>query len=525
MHTLNFVLAACIACLAVSTAQAADRVTSGSEVAQKVRGYRQAHEKAILQELADLVALPNVADNVDDISRNADHLIRLLQRRGFIARALLAAPGTPPSVYGELRTPHAKRTLLFYAHFDGQPVNQAGWLSAPFEPVMRDGPLRESVRTVDWRSADALDPEWRLFGRSSSDDRAPILAMLAAIDALRATGTPLTANIKVIFDGEEERGSPHLRQIITVNQQLLSSDVVFFCDGPIHASRRMQVYLGARGEVGLELTVFGPLRPLHSGHYGNWAPNPAVALAHLLASMRDPDGRILIPGFYDDVLPLSDAQRAALAALPNTEGELRHELALGRIEGDERLMNSIMRPALNVRGIRAGDVGDAATNSIPMQAQASIDLRLVPAQSPRRVRETVERFLKEQGWFVVEGEPDAATRLRHGKLLRAQWTLVYAPTRSDPEDPMVKSATAAIEQALGHSILTVPMMGGSVPMDLFAELLRVPVIGVPIVNHDNNQHGANENVRLQNLWDGIEVYAGLMTGMARSKGAAATSRN
>src|SRR5262245_32017264 len=148
MNIPKFVLAACAVCLIASTAQAAD--AKGSEITRKVRTYRQAHEKAILEELADLVRLPNVADDVDDISRNAEHLVRLLQRRGFVTRVLAAAPATPPSVYGELRTPHAKRTLLFYAHFDGQPVNQPGWLSAPFEPVMRDRPLREGVRTVDW---------------------------------------------------------------------------------------------------------------------------------------------------------------------------------------------------------------------------------------------------------------------------------------------------------------------------------------------------------------------------------------
>lgn len=367
---------------------------------------------------------------------------------------------------------------------------------------------------MDWRAASgALDPQWRLYGRSASDDKAPIVAMLTALDALQAAGKLPTANIKVLFDGEEERGSPHLRQIIADNKQLLASDVVLFCDGPIHTSRRMQVYLGARGEVGLELTVFGPLRPLHSGHYGNWAPNPAVALAHLLASMRDEQGRVLIPGFHDDVRALTEEERAALSLLPDTETALRRELALGRTEGDERLMNSIMRPALNVRGLRAGDVGNAATNSIPTQAQASVDLRLVPEQTPDKVRGLVERFLEAQGWFIVDREPDAATRQRHRKLLRVNWTLVYAPTRSDPSDPLVKQAIVAIEQALGRSILVVPMMGGSVPMDIFVEILRVPVIGVPIVNHDNNQHGANENVRLQNLWDGIEVYAGLMTGM------------
>jgi acetylornithine deacetylase/succinyl-diaminopimelate desuccinylase-like protein len=485
---------------------------SGAEVRDHVRDYRKAHEREIVGELSGLLAIPNVASNIQDIRRNADHLMEMLRRRGFEARLLEGGEGSRPAVLGELRSPDAQRTIVFYAHYDGQPVDPTKWLSDPWKPVLRTGPPVDGVREVDLASVEGtLDPEWRIFARSASDDKSPIVAILTALDALRAAGITPSVNLKLFLEGEEEAGSGHLTDILHRHADLLKADAWIFCDGPVHPTRKMQVFFGARGVTGLELTVYGPLRPLHSGHYGNWAPNPAVELAHLIAGLRDDEGRILIPGFYDDVRPLTAQEKKAIAALPDVETGLRKELGLGRTEGGEaRLQERVMLPALNVRGLRAGDVGDAAANAIPTEARASIDFRLVPEQTPEKIKKTVEEDLRRQGWYVVAEPPDTATRLAHPRVIRAEWSLDYPPSRTDMELPISRAVVIAVSEAAGEPVIQVPILGGSVPMSLFTDTLHVPMIGVPMVNHDNNQHGINENLRLRNLWDGIEIYAALM---------------
>lgn len=475
-----------------------------------VRAWRQANEKVVVAELADFVAIPNVADNVSDIERNAAAVEAMLQRRGLKTRRLSAGPGTPPSVFGELRTPGARRTIVFYAHMDGQPAPREGWFSDPFTPVMRDGPPRPGAPDIDWRNLSGpMNPEWRLYGRSTSDDKSPIVALMAALDAVRASGRKPSVNIKVFLEGEEEAGSAHLARIIHDNLELLKADAWLLLDGPVHQSRAMQVVFGARGVVGLEATIYGPTRALHDGHYGNWAPNPGVLAAHLVSELRAEDGRILIPGFYDDVRPLNDAEKAALAAMPPMEAELLASLGLARAETTDRLADAVSRPALNLRGIVVGGVGENANNAVPTQARISIDFRLVPDETPEMTRRKVEDFLRSRGWFVTESEPDQATRLAHPKIIRLQWSSGYAAVRSDMTLPVSRAVIASVGRWQGSAPIVLPMIGGSLPMAYFTET-GVPLIIVPMVNHDNSQHAVNENLRLKNLWDGIEVYAGLI---------------
>jgi acetylornithine deacetylase/succinyl-diaminopimelate desuccinylase-like protein len=402
--------------------------------------------------------------------------------------------------------------VVFYAHYDGQPVTPSQWSSEPFSPVMRSGPLTADAKTIDWQHAKPpYDPEWRLFGRAAADDKASIVAFLSAFDALRALHRALSVNIAVVWEGEEEAGSPHITEILKDHASQLRGDLWLIGDAPVHQSRTPTLYFGARGALDLEMTVYGPLHPLHDGHYGNWAPNPAVMAAGLITSLRDDNGRILIPGFYDDVRPLTEAEKEAITKLPPIEDALRREFGLGRTEGEDGLTMSTMRPAINIRGISSGAVGGDATTTIPAEARVSVDIRLVPDETPQHVRDRMEAYLKSLGWTIVSRDPDLTTRLTHAKIVKLNWGQGFPALRSDMTTSEARAVISAAEDAAGGHVALLPMMGGSVPIYLFHEILGVPVIGLPIVNHDDSQHAANENIRLKNLWDGIDTYAAMMT--------------
>ena len=485
------------------------RASESATAAEQARSWRAQHEREILAEFADLLVLPNVASDLPDVQRNAEAIRTLCEKRGLQVQ-LLTIEGAPPIVLADFPAAGAQRTIAFYAHYDGQPVDRAEWKSAPWKPVMRDIAASE----IDWRKAKAIDPEWRLFARSAGDDKAPIIAMLAALDALRFAHVQPTVNLRFVFEGEEEAGSPHLAAYLAKYPDALRPDAWILCDGPVHQSRRMELFFGARGVVDLELTLYGARKGLHDGHYGNWVANPAVALTHLIDSMRDENGRILIKGFSDKVRPLAQSDRDALAKIPNIEAELRKEFQIATNEGDGAPLNELlMRPALNVRGLVAGHVGAQASNTIPPEARASLDFRLVPDQTPDSIKPLVEAHLRALGYEIVRETPDATARLAHPKLIQVNWGNGYPPARTALDAPFSQEVKTIMATA-GHDPVCLPSLGGSIPMYLFQQPDNTPVVGLPIANHDDNQHAADENLRLQNLWDGIDIYAALFAGLA-----------
>ena len=485
---------------------------SAQDVKGKVREYREANEAKIIAELRDLLAIPNNANDDVNIRRNADFLVAMLSKRGISAR-LLETEGSPPAVYGELNAPGATRTVVLYAHYDGQPVDSTKWASSPWVPVLRSRALQHGGKDIPFPIGTArVDPESRIYARSASDDKSPIVAVVTALDALTATGIPRSVNIKVFLEGEEEAGSDHLRSMLTAHRSLLTADAWLFLDGPVHQSRKQQIVFGVRGVMGVNITVYGPTRPLHSGHYGNWAPNPNAGMAHLLASLRDLDGRILIPGFYDDVRPPTAAEKAAIAAVPPVEAQLRSELGLAHSEAsDAALLERLLLPALNIGGLQGGRTGAGGANLIGTESSAYVDFRLVPNQSPERIRRMVDDFLTKTGWHVVHAVPDSATRAQHSRIVRVDWSDSGYPANRTPLDlPVSQALIRTVGQITGERVIALPSLGGSLPLYHFAEVLGSPLISVPIVNHDNNQHGENENLRIQNLWDGIELLAGII---------------
>ncbi len=482
--------------------------------ARAARSWRQEHESAIVAEFADLLALPNLASDSGNNHRNAAAIVALLERHGVKAR-LLEVAGAPPVAFGEIQNPGAIRTVVFYAHYDGQPLDPKEWKTPPWQPTLRDRSLEQDGKVIPFPAAgQAFDPEWRLYARSASDDKAPIIAITSALDALRAANLPLKSNIKLVFEGEEEAGSRHLDRILAANKELLKSDVWLICDGPVHQSRKQQIVFGARGVKTIDITVYGPRRELHSGHYGNWAPNPAFMLVKLLASMKDDDGHVLVDHFYDGIEPLSETEKRAIAEAPAFDDELKRELWLGRTEGGGKSLVELLNyPSLNIRGMGSARIGAQASNVIPATATATIDMRLVKGIDHRAVSQRVIEHIRKQGFFIVDHDPDPETLMSHGKVAKVTTDESgYNAERTSMDLPVSRDVLRIAEEAKGP-IVKLPTMGGSVPLYMISEILHAPTITVPIANHDNNQHSFNENIRLQNLWDGIELMAALLNGL------------
>ena len=491
---------------------------SAQTTQEKVRDYRRANEQPLLREYFEFLSLPNVASDVPNIRRNAARLMEMMKQRGLDPRLLEAdTPNTPPAVFAEWKTPGAQRTLLFYAHYDGQPTDPKQWTGTlPWTPVFRTAAIEAGGRIVSDDGppvSSPIDPQWRIYARSASDDKAGVMAILTAFAALKAKAVALNSNIKFFFEGEEEAGSPHLGEIIGKHKDLLAADAWIICDGPVHQSGRKQVVFGARGDANVDVTVYAAKRPLHSGHYGNWSPNPAMMLARLLASMKDDDGRVTIDGWYADAEPLGQAELRAIAEAPQYDEELKKQLGLKRVEGGGKsLMELINIPSLNVNGFGSGDIGALARNVIPTTATAVLDLRLVKGNDHHRQTQRLIDHIKKQGYHVMDREPNDAERAQYPLIARVNVRPGgYNAERTRMDLPISVAVIEAVQSTTPDKIVLLPTSGGSLPLSIITENLRTVTLSVPIANYDNNQHAENENIRLQNLWDGIETLAALMT--------------
>src|SRR5271157_3518083 len=425
--------------LRISLLAAAAALAYGQERAA-VETWVASHQHRIMGEFDELLRIPNVGTDRANIRRNAEFVRGLLQRHGMQAE-LLETTGNP-LVYAEKNVPGAARTVLYYIHYDGQPVDVSRWKTDPFRPVMRDG----SRDIANWAALEKFPDDWRIYARSASDDKAPIVAFCAAMDAL---GGKFASNIHVVIDGEEEMGSPSLTAAIGRYRDKLKASLLLILDGPVHPNGRPTLAFGARGIVTLLLTVYGPKMALHSGHYGNWIPNPAMRLAQLLASMKDEQGRTTIEGFYADVPPLTEAQRRVLRSVPDDEPALLKLFRVARPDAvSGSLQEALQFPSLNVRGMRSGYV-DQPRTIIPTEATAAIDMRLVKETPAARMVERVRAHIEKQGYHVTESEPDDAARLRYPKLARLKAGESMEAYRTEPESAEAMLVTRALTRMWG----------------------------------------------------------------------------
>jgi acetylornithine deacetylase/succinyl-diaminopimelate desuccinylase-like protein len=469
-----------------------------------------------VDDFKSFLSIPNVAANPQGILDNAQWLMAYMKSKGIEEVSLLALPnkGVPPVVFGEVKVPGATETIVFYAHYDGQPVDTTKWYPGlhPFKPTLYSGMYEKGAVVSPWLSkGNNYDLNARIYARGASDDKAGVMAIINAYAQLKALNLKPTVNIKFFFEGEEEAGSPNLEKILDLYKNKLAANMWVICDGPVHQSGKKQLVMGVRGDTHLELTVFGPKRPLHSGHYGNWVLNPAMELARLLASMKNDKGEVTIKGFYDDVVPLSALEKEALAKVPSVEAQLKNELGINATERSGALNDALQLPSLNINGLQSAGVGKFSANVIPTKAIASVDMRLVKGNDWLKQQQKVINHIKAQGFYVTDKEPTDEERKQNAKICMVIADKnSYNAQKTSLDNPYVKRITKAMESCSNESPVILPTLGGSLPLFVFEKILNTSPITVPIVNHDNNQHAENENIKLKNFFEGIQIFASIM---------------
>ncbi len=463
-----------------------------------------------IEELRDFVSIPNDALDHADINLNLTWLTKKFNARGFNSTIL---PTEGESLFfAALPMDDAKPTILFYMHFDGQSVDHSKWDQPnPYKVVLKskdgDGWKKEAFEDLN----ENIDYDWRMFGRSTSDDKGPIVMFLNAIDLLKKEGIEIPFNIKVILDSEEEKSSKPLPKAVKEYRELLEADFLIINDGPVHVSEKPTVVYGCRGITTLSLTTYGPINPQHSGHYGNYAPNPGFQLAQVLASMKDANGKVLIDGYYDGI-SIDEATMQILKSVPDDVETINENLA---VKTPEKVggfyQEALQYPSLNIRGLGSGWIGEKARTIVPESATAELDLRLVPETDGTRLKNLVRQHIAQQGFYVLDSVPDKDLRMKHDKIMTIKEGSVTDAFRTDLDNPYGNFLVNTLKKKFGEDVVQVRIMGGTVPIAPFINELKIPAFIVPMVNPDNNQHSPNENLKIGQIAYGIQVFYGILS--------------
>lgn len=463
-----------------------------------------------INELQEFIAIPNDALNPDDIDRNIMWLKRKFGERGFNT-AVLDTDGLP-LFFAALPMNNDKPTVLIYMHLDGQSVDPSKWDQPdPYQMVLK-APDGEGFKTVSFDELnDDINYEWRLFGRSTSDDKSPIVMLLNTIDLLKQDGKEIPFNVKVILDSEEEKSSKPLPKAVKQYRELLEADFLMIVDGPVHSSGEPTVVYGCRGITSLSLTTYGPIKPQHSGHYGNYAPNPGFQLSQLLASMKDTEGRVLIPGYYDGIT-IDDATREILKSVPDSDAEIAERLQFKTPEKvGSFYQEALQYPSLNIRGLGSAWIGEKARTIVPESATAELDLRLVVESDGNRLKKLVKDHIAKQGFKVLDHEPSKEERMQYDKIVTVKEGSVTDAFRTNLDNPYGQFLTQTLKNTFNKDVIQIRTMGGTVPIAPFINELKIPAFIVPVVNPDNNQHSPNENVKIGQLAYGIKAFYGILS--------------
>jgi len=474
------------------------------------------HAISSFKELHDLLSIPNDSHNRDDIEKNIQWCEKAFATRGFTTKRLTTP--TLPLLLAERKAKNQSsarkplKTVLIYLQIDGQPVNASQWQQeTPWTPTLKEQQGDGTWKTIDYQKVFTdPNPDWRVFARSASDAKGPAMAYIAALDAAAELKIDPNYNMKVIMDFEEELGSPQLPAAVSKYKEDLSADMFIIYDGPRHISNQPTLTFGARGICEITLTVYGPRVPVHSGNYGNYTPNPAMRLAQLLASMKDAEGRVVIPGFYDGIT-LSEKEKAILKQVPDDENEIRKFLGIAEPDkiGDN-FQESLQYPTLNIRGLDALFVGKESRTLIPATATAEIDIRLVPGNKADVLVGLIHDHIRKQGYYVIDREPTDEERMTQSKIISFRPTYLYDAFQTPFDSEVGQWLTKAMVKTFQKEPIRIRTAGGSIPISPFVVTLGIPAVCVPTVNPDNNQHAENENIRVGNYIDAVKTFVNIL---------------
>jgi acetylornithine deacetylase/succinyl-diaminopimelate desuccinylase-like protein len=461
--------------------------------------------KKILLKHKEFVSIPNLPDNTVNMFKNITWVSRELNKLNFKVHVL--ASETLPVLFAEKNINKDLKTVLFYFHLDGQPVNPKMWNQEdPFIPVLKARNEEGIFEEIDWKNLDKkIVDDWRIFGRAAADDKAPIIMLLSALEILQNQKTKPTFNIKIVFDLEEEYGSEGFLSTLEKYKKIYASDYFIIMDGPAHSSNKPTLTFGCRGIATCTITTYGSKLPQHSGHFGNYVPNPVFTLSHLLSSMKSESGKVLIKDYYKGIT-ISKEVHEVLQNVPDNKEDINRSLFINTSENvGNNYQEALQYPSLNIRQIETSWKGDKPKTIIPEFAKVNIDVRLVMETDGEQQLQKIKNHIKNKGFLILDRVPTDSERFSNAKIVTFIGDKGVNAFRTNIELEFGTLLKKEFKKTFKENPLIIRTMGGTVPIISAIKVLDIPAIIVPMVNMDNNQHNPNENIRIGNIRQGIKI--------------------
>ncbi len=464
----------------------------------------------VLMDHKELVSIPNLPVDIQKMYKNISWVKRHYKEVGFTLTNLESS--TLPVLFAERIVNPNYKTILFYFHLDGQPVDASAWdQEDPFNPVLKEKASDGSWKQIPWTNLEtSINDDWRIFARAAADDKAPIIMLLSALELMKAENIEPKFNIKIIFDLEEEYSSNGFLSTLKKYKEKYTADHMIIMDGPAHNSNRPTLTFGCRGIATCDITTYGAKLPMHSGHYGNYSPNPVFELSRIISSMKDENGRVLVKDYYEGI-NISDEIAQILNSVPDSTVGINNALFLTEEEKvGGSYQESLQYPSLNVRQIGTSWKGEGLKTVIPETATAYIDVRLVVETDRIKQLDKIEAHLKSLGYLVLDRDPTDEERLKNKKIVKFKRSKGVNAFRTELNSPFGQKLRSALTKTFGEEPVSIRTMGGTVPIIPAINELQIPAIIVPMVNMDNNQHSPNENIRIGNIREGIKICLSIL---------------